>query len=339
MSKATSLREAIEAAKAGKTSSIRCPAHEDKSPSLSVRPPSTGGWIRVHCFAGCDRHDVLTAGGVELHELGPKREFRPFNIISPKGKRMHCASSTSITQPTPRIEVEPWKEPDRLESKRKWPVFKVPRDGELTAISKLRNIPVEALQVAVQRGILRVIVQEGGRAVYWVVTDTDLHVAQKRSFDGSKIPTGSGSEKSLNLLGSATSWPVGLAALRSEHRSVLLVEGGPDLLAAFEFIRREEREADAHAIAMLGAKARIHTSLLHRFEGKSVRIIQHSDEAGGRAAEEWGNQLIEVADCVEVLDFGHLLKSDGSKLKDLNDALLVDQATYDQEPLLRKLVP
>jgi len=90
---------------------------------------------------------------------------------------------------------------------------------------------------------------------------------------------------------------------------------------------------------MLGAKARIHPTLLNRFEGKSVRIIQHSDEAGGRAAEDWGNQLIEVANCVEVLDFGHLLKSDGSKLKDLNDALLVDQATYNREPLLRRLVP
>jgi len=333
------LKEAIADAKAGRASSIRCPAHEDKSPSLSVRPPTTNGWIRVHCFAGCDRHDVLTSGGVGLYELGPERKYQPFNIISSTGKPALCASSTAITKPKPRIELEPWKEPDRLERKRSWPVFEVPRDGELTAISKLRSIPIEALQVAVQRGILRVIMQEGGTAIYWVVTDTDLHVAQKRSFDGSKIPTASDHVKALTLRGSATSWPVGLAALRPEHRSVLLVEGGPDLLAAFEFIRREEREADAHAIAMLGAKAHIHPTLLNRFEGKNVRIIQHSDEAGGRAAEDWGNQLIEVANCVEVLDFGHLLKSDGSKLKDLNDALLVDQATYNREPLLRRLVP
>lgn len=333
------LKEAVADAKVGKTSSIRCPAHEDKSPSLSVRPPTAAGWIRVHCFAGCDRHDVLTAGGIELYELGPKRESQFSKIFSPTRRRMICAPNAPITKPTPRIEVEPWKEPDRLEKRRRWPGLEVPRDSELAAISKLRNIPREALQVAVQRGILWIIVQEGGTAIHWVVTDTDLHVAQKRSFDGSKIPTASDHVKAFTLPGSATSWPVGLAALRPEHRSVLLVEGGPDLLAAFEFIRREKREADAHAIAMLGAKARIHSSLLHRFEGKSVRIIQHSDEAGGRAAEEWGNQLIEVANCVEVLDFGHLLKSDGSKLKDLNDALLVDQATYNQEPLLRRLVP
>ena len=35
----------------------RCPAHADKTPSLSIRQGDRG--ILVRCFAGCDNHDVL----------------------------------------------------------------------------------------------------------------------------------------------------------------------------------------------------------------------------------------------------------------------------------------
>jgi hypothetical protein len=334
-----SLSEAIADAKAGRTSTICCPAHEDRNPSLSVRPPGPSGWIGIKCFAGCDRNDVLAAGGVALYELGPERTFRTLTFVSQSGRSLTYTPGSFSARPSPRTELEPWKEMERLERKKRWPAFEAPREGELATIAQLRGIPIEALQIAVQRGILRVIVEGGDKAVHWVVTDTQQHVAQKRSFDGSLLPKGSGPVKALTLPGSVTCWPVGLAALRPEHRSVLLVEGGPDLLAAFEFIRREEREADTHAIAMLGAKARIHPSLHHHFAGKTVRIIQHSDEAGEEAGREWGNQLLKFAEHVEVLDFGHLQKRDGSKVKDLNDALLVDQATYNQEPHLRRLVP
>jgi len=43
----------------------RCPAHADRSPSLSVRPGRTR--LLLHCFAGCDARDVLRAlqdGGI-----------------------------------------------------------------------------------------------------------------------------------------------------------------------------------------------------------------------------------------------------------------------------------
>jgi putative DNA primase/helicase len=37
----------------------RCPAHDDRTPSLSVRPGRTR--LLFHCFAGCDSSDVLRA--------------------------------------------------------------------------------------------------------------------------------------------------------------------------------------------------------------------------------------------------------------------------------------
>lgn len=50
----------------------RCPAHPDKSPSLSIS--ETGdGTVLLHCFGGCEVHDVLTAIGFEMADLFPDR--------------------------------------------------------------------------------------------------------------------------------------------------------------------------------------------------------------------------------------------------------------------------
>lgn len=63
----------------------RCPAHDDRGPSLSVRELDDGRAL-VHCFAGCDVHSVLSALGLTFDDLFPprdlgqhaKRESRPF---------------------------------------------------------------------------------------------------------------------------------------------------------------------------------------------------------------------------------------------------------------------
>lgn len=63
----------------------RCPAHDDKGPSLSVRELDDGR-VLVHCFAGCDVHSVLSVVGLTFDDLFPPREIehgkperRPFN--------------------------------------------------------------------------------------------------------------------------------------------------------------------------------------------------------------------------------------------------------------------
>jgi DNA primase len=45
----------------------RCPAHDDKSPSLSIR--DTGSRTLIHCFAGCEAEDVLIAIGLTWRDL------------------------------------------------------------------------------------------------------------------------------------------------------------------------------------------------------------------------------------------------------------------------------
>lgn len=50
--------------------SARCPAHDDKSPSLSVRETPEGA-ILLHCFAGCRVIDITSALNLEMSSLFP----------------------------------------------------------------------------------------------------------------------------------------------------------------------------------------------------------------------------------------------------------------------------
>jgi len=52
--------------------SARCPAHGDKTPSLSIRELPDGR-ILIYCFAGCDIQALTAALGIELCDLLPKR--------------------------------------------------------------------------------------------------------------------------------------------------------------------------------------------------------------------------------------------------------------------------
>ena len=48
----------------------QCPAHDDRSPSLSVRELEDGRLL-IHDFAGCEPFAVLTAVGLEMKDLFP----------------------------------------------------------------------------------------------------------------------------------------------------------------------------------------------------------------------------------------------------------------------------
>lgn len=50
----------------------RCPGHEDKRASLSVRELDDGR-VLVHCFAGCSAEEVVHGAGLQLSDLYPPR--------------------------------------------------------------------------------------------------------------------------------------------------------------------------------------------------------------------------------------------------------------------------
>ena len=53
--------------------SARCPAHPDKSPSLSVRETPDGA-VLLHCFGGCETAEIVASLGLELSDLFPPRD-------------------------------------------------------------------------------------------------------------------------------------------------------------------------------------------------------------------------------------------------------------------------
>lgn len=64
----------------------KCPGHDDKSPSLSIRACDDGR-VLIHCFAGCSPADVLAAIGMSLKDLypdGPVGEISPHRHRSPE---------------------------------------------------------------------------------------------------------------------------------------------------------------------------------------------------------------------------------------------------------------
>lgn len=53
--------------------SARCPAHDDRSPSLSIAERDDGALL-LRCWSGCEVADVVAAVGLDLRDLFPERE-------------------------------------------------------------------------------------------------------------------------------------------------------------------------------------------------------------------------------------------------------------------------
>lgn len=67
-----------------------CPAHEDKSPSMTMT--ERDGVVLMHCFAGCGIDEIMGAIGVDPAELFPPRES------SGKGRRKAAFNAHDVLQ-------------------------------------------------------------------------------------------------------------------------------------------------------------------------------------------------------------------------------------------------
>ena len=54
----------------------KCPAHDDRSPSLSIKLADDDK-ILIKCFAGCSVIDIVTSIGLDLSDLFPKNPGNP----------------------------------------------------------------------------------------------------------------------------------------------------------------------------------------------------------------------------------------------------------------------
>jgi len=75
----------------------RCPAHNDRSPSLSLRE-GENGIVLINCFGGCSAEAVMAALGLQLRDLYPDKPFQGHGKKRPK-----------------RPDLNPWKVLEALE--------------------------------------------------------------------------------------------------------------------------------------------------------------------------------------------------------------------------------
>lgn len=69
----------------------RCPAHQDRSPSLSIREADDK--VLIHCHAGCSVHEVVAAVGLEISDLFPPRPVDPSQVGKPMRRPFPCADA------------------------------------------------------------------------------------------------------------------------------------------------------------------------------------------------------------------------------------------------------
>jgi hypothetical protein len=316
-----------------------CPFHVERTASFTVSCEDKKGW-HFHCF-GCAAHgDIfdlwsLRQGGdfksalsalAGIAGLGPMPEN-----WTPRKPRTSSGASVA------RKKVVRFPKLRRLS------------DATCQELAALRGLDVAAVLAARDSGLvwgaeLGVSVRSGlvwGEAMEkegdygklrfaptrcWIVADGAGMAMQARRLDGEPWPRRDGGSFKAWTIGTAK-WPLGIT-LTEKRRCVALVEGGPDILAAYHFLVRTQRLQSVAVVGVLGASVRLHEDSLAHFKDRRVRIFAHVDKedpktgqrSGWEAAARWTEQLVNAGAEVDVWDFSGLLKRDGEAVSDLNDA-------------------
>jgi hypothetical protein len=286
-------------------SSCKSPLREDNKASWGIFQRN-GAWFFKDHSTG-ESGDEITFLCLLLN-LDPKKQF--LEIVEAYQK---ITSAPCNVTATPQIHHE--KPQDRFPDRSG---YALGTSQQLETLSKLRGYDIEALRIASAKGVL-VFGSFGGHEVFGV-TDSSGRSFELRRLDGKVFPSSLNlsERKSHTVRYSSKSWPVGLPEA-SDASTILICEGVPDFLAAWQIIHTEGKLSSVAPVTMLGAANRIGTEALPSFKGKHVRIVPHQDVAGFKAAKLWQQQLLDVgASCVDFVDLGRFASAD-HKIKDLDD--------------------
>lgn len=82
-----------------------CPAHDDRSPSLSIKDNGDGK-VMLRCFAGCETIDVLGAIGLDWDDVMPPRQ-QPERIqtVKPVKHTIYATDAIEIIRKEAQIIV------------------------------------------------------------------------------------------------------------------------------------------------------------------------------------------------------------------------------------------
>jgi hypothetical protein len=281
--------------------SCHSPFREDRNPSFSVF--DQGQKWKDHATG--DHGDAVDFLAKALDIPAPEA-VRRFVEMAGGGYRVQA--------PRPKLAPTPAPKTDDTDEKRRrraaWPAMELPTDEELEAVATLRRLPVEGPQWAAIDGTMRMATVDAldfdsGYVPKrcWVIRSTCGKNAQARRLDGEPFADGSAAEpffrKAKTLAGSIATLPLGNYH-DTRWPAVALVEGGPDVLAAYAGIHRLGLLDTVAVCGMLGASMRPPYGALATMRGRRVRIFQHNDEAGAKAADGWARLIHNAGGTVDI---------------------------------------
>ena len=262
------------------------PFREDRNPSFSVY--NNGQKWKDHATG--DHGDAVDFLAMAL-DLSAEEAIRRFVEMAEGNPVQKFAQ-----HPRPRLAPKPRADSDTDDKRRKraaWPAMELPTDEELEAMATLRRLPLDGPQWAAIDSTLRMATLDGERC--WIIRSTCGKNAQARRIDGLKFCD----LKAKTLPGAVATLPVGNYH-DTRWPAVALVEGGPDVLAAYAAIHRLGLLDTVAICGMLGASMRPPFGAVATMKGRRVRIFQHNDEAGAKSADSWARLIHNVGGTVDI---------------------------------------
>jgi hypothetical protein len=142
-------RDGHELGKAGSRFVCLCPFHSERTPSCYLSP-DTGRW---HCF-GCGESGTV----IDYH--AKKRGIAPADAIKDLAARLSDNADNAGTNgydrcTRPKPQPKRPRVPDRPRALPKLPELHKGSARDFACLAEVRNLSVEALQLASSRGLLR----------------------------------------------------------------------------------------------------------------------------------------------------------------------------------------
>lgn len=285
--------------------SLLCPAHDDKTPSLSVKLSMDETQVLLHCFGGCETSNVLSSIGLNLsdtylynkpHDSGYCQTYG-VPIIPPSVKPV--SGSETLSGITTKDDDE------KRRKRQKWPEFRPLEENELLQIVDQYHFPLPTLQRLNQTRLIQfaAVKDEDCICDCWCVSDGDGFNAQAMRLDGNPFGISEKPVKKKTLCGSVTSYPVGWRILKQclkyyrpypeelARCLVLLCEGNTDYAATWCLLFNLGLNGYVVPIGILGANVKPTKEIVEELKGVNVLLAFDNDSVGQNANECWGEAL------------------------------------------------
>lgn len=300
-----------------------CPFHTEKSGSFNIGGKK-GFEHRAHCF-GCGWDGDVFAFWQERRGCDFKAAVMDLAALA----HVPVGDGVEWTRPEVKRVRQPERRPNAEVVRPAMPPLRHLRREECAELGKVRGIDPEAVWVAARiykrAAFSRWPLYRGHDGAWrdrtagawpsWCAIDETRNTAEFRRLDNGLYPKQDGGEiKAWGLAGK--SWPLGAASLNG-RKCVMLVEGGPDMLAAYDFLMQWRMLDRVAVVCVLGAGNRLREDALPYFAGCRVRIMVDADalkdsnepDSNGRlvqrkvpgmeAAMRWEEQLTSAGAAVE----------------------------------------